>query len=312
MLLDSVGSGPGLLVRRALVERPLRVFSSDRFVLPLPDKHRFPMAKYRRLRERLEKHPQIEIVTPPAATDAELLTTHCPLYLESLKLGTVDPKLIRRLGFPYSAELVERSRRSVGATLAACQEALGQGVSANLAGGTHHASFATPEGFCVFNDSVVALRSLGIERAMVVDCDVHQGNGTASLTQGDERIYTFSMHGEKNFPFRKQTSDWDIGLPDGSGDSDYLSALEGFLKGAPRVDLVIYLSGADPFEGDRLGRLALTKEGLATRDRMVLEHFRSRGIPVAVTMGGGYAENVEDIVDIHERTVLTALEFLSC
>lgn len=292
----------------------MKVYSSDRFVLPLPPKHRFPMAKYRLLRERLSNHPQLEILTPPAATDEQLLTTHCPQYLEALKTGTLDKQLIRRLGFPFSPELVERSRRSVGATYAACLAALEEGVSANLAGGTHHAFRERPEGFCVFNDSVVALRCLlesgAIRSALVFDCDVHQGNGTAALTAGDPRIFTVSLHGEKNFPFRKQTSDLDLPLPDGTGDQAYLEALSQALdSNLGQPELVIYLSGADPYEGDRLGRLSLSKDGLRRRDQMVLSRFSERGWPVAVTMGGGYAERVDDIVDIHEQTVLTALGY---
>ena len=296
-----------------MVDPRMKVFACDQFVLPLPEKHRFPMAKYRLLRERLSLRNDLEITTPPAATDKQLLTTHSPEYLQALKSGTLEKQLIRRLGFPYSPELVERSRRSVGATYAACVAALDEGAAANLAGGTHHAFRDQPEGFCVFNDSVVALRWLlqtgRIESALVLDCDVHQGNGTAALTRDDGRIFTVSLHGEKNFPFRKRPSNLDIGLPDGTGDEAYLEALSEVLRmdlGNP--DLVIYLSGADPYEGDRLGRLALSKAGLQARDQKVLRSFAQRGWPVAVTMGGGYAEKVEDIVDIHEQTVLAALE----
>lgn len=292
----------------------MNVVACDTFPVPLPETHRFPMDKYRLLRERIAKHRNILTHVPPAATDQQILTTHSLDYLERLKSGRLERSQVRRLGFPFSAELLERSRRSVGGTIAACSAALVEGVSANLAGGTHHAFYDQPEGYCVLNDSVIALRCLinegRIGKALVVDCDVHQGNGTAALTRDDPSIVTFSIHGEKNFPFRKEPSDYDIALPDGTTDDPYLEKLQGFLEDtAAKIspDLVIYLSGADPFEGDRLGRLALTKEGLACRDALVLGYFATRGIPVAVTMGGGYAAQVGDIVDIHEQTVLTAL-----
>lgn len=292
----------------------MKVFSSDRFVLPLPDGHRFPMQKYRLLRERIEAELGFEVLTPPAALDEQLLTTHSGDYLTHLKAGTLERQQVRRLGFPYSPALVERSRRSVGATLAACRVALSEGVAANLAGGTHHAFADRGEGFCVFNDSVVALRALGVERAIVIDCDVHQGNGTAALVCGDQRIFSFSMHGARNFPFRKETSDCDVALEDGTADSEYLEKLQQHLEPALddyRPSLAIYLSGADPFIGDRLGRLSLTKSGLEQRDRLVFRLLAGRGIPVAVTMGGGYANRVEDIVDIHATTIFCAREEIS-
>jgi acetoin utilization deacetylase AcuC-like enzyme len=219
----------------------------------------------------------------------------------------------RRIGFPWSREMVERSRRSSGATLAAARAALDDGVGINLAGGTHHAFRARGEGYCVFNDSAIAALALQaqgcIRRAVILDCDVHQGNGTAAILAGDPTVFTFSIHGANNFPFDKEASDLDIELPDGTGDGEYLDALE---KGVCRAlsaaqpDLAIYLAGADPFEGDRLGRLALTKAGLAARDRLVFELCRGAGVPVAVTMAGGYARAVEDTVDIHFATVAAA------
>lgn len=211
--------------------------------------------------------------------------------------------------------MVERSRRSAGATIAACRSALEDGIAVNLAGGTHHAFADHGEGYCVFNDSAVAARALqaegAVQRVAVVDCDVHQGNGTAAIFGGDPSVFTFSIHGAKNFPFRKQKSDLDVELPDGTQDAEYLSALERALSEAldrGRPQLAIYLAGADPFEDDRLGRLRVSREGLAARDRLVLEALRRRGVPVAVTMAGGYARFVEDTVSIHFETVRIAAE----
>ncbi|MGE0487815.1 MAG: histone deacetylase [Vulcanimicrobiota bacterium] len=285
----------------------------DHFVLPLPEAHRFPMAKYRLLRERLTGHPQLTLEVPVPASDQELLLAHTQDYLDSLKTGNLPRQEVRRLGFPYSPELVERSRRSVGATIAACRTALDQGLAANLAGGTHHAFADHPEGFCVFNDSVVALRVMQaegrLERALVIDCDVHQGNGTAALAANDPSIFAFSIHGEKNFPFRKVPGDLDVALPDATDDEIYLARLAPALEEAfrrSRPQLAIYLSGADPYHGDKLGRLSLTKAGLGRRDQLVLGRCRQLGLPVAVTMGGGYAPDPEDIVDIHAQTVTIA------
>lgn len=255
------------------------------------------------------------LALPPAASDRQLLLVHDPAYHRSLVDGTLDPKIERAIGFPFSPAMLERSRRSVGATLAACQAALQEGVAASLAGGTHHAFRDRGEGFCVFNDSAVALRSLQkeglIKRALIIDTDVHQGNGTAAIFQDDPSVFTFSIHGAKNFPFRKECSDLDVALPDGTGDEDYLQALEQALDALAEVpaDLVIFQSGADPYIEDKLGRLALSKKGLQSRDRMVLSWCRHRELPTAVTMGGGYAPTIEDIVDIHLETVRQALHF---
>jgi acetoin utilization deacetylase AcuC-like enzyme len=220
------------------------------------------------------------------------------------------------MGFPWSSKLVERSRRSVGGTIGACRAALREGIGVNLAGGTHHAGADHGEGFCVFNDSAIAARTMQaegrIERAVIIDCDVHQGNGTAAILAGDASIFTFSIHGEKNFPFRKVPGDLDIGLPDETGDDVYLSALEAGLHDAlaqAEADLAIYLAGADPYVGDRLGRLALSKAGLAERDRLVLEMCRLAGLPVAIVMAGGYAEPPTETVEIHFQTVQLAARF---
>ncbi len=297
----------------------MELFYTDHFVLPLPEGHRFPMSKYRLLRERLiasGRFGEADFRIPPAATDAQLFRAHAPDYVQRVVRGELAAAQLREIGFPWSPEMVERSRRSSGATLAAARAALaGRGCAVNLAGGTHHAQSARGSGFCVFNDAAVTARALqaedGIGRIAVVDCDVHQGDGTAEILGHDESMFTFSIHGEKNFPARKQQSHLDIGLPDDCGDADYLAALEGALErvfDGFRPDCVIYLAGADPFAGDRLGRLALSKEGLLERDRRVLMRCRTAGIPVAVAMAGGYADNIEDIVDIHSATVLLAAD----
>lgn len=298
----------------------MRVFYSDVFVLPLPAQHRFPMTKYRRLMERVstELAAICRLEVPPSASSEQILRAHDAAYAERVFTGTLAPKEVRRLGFPWSALLVERARSSCGATIAACHAALEEGLAVNLAGGTHHAFAGAGEGYCVFNDGIVGARDVQATgkatRVMIIDCDVHQGNGTASIARGDTTLFTFSIHGEKNFPFRKEAGSLDVPLPDGCRDEQYLDALEsGLLTAFGRFspDLVIYLSGADPFEGDSLGRLALTKDGLEERDLMVLEACHARGLPVAVTMGGGYARDVEDTVDVHFRTVRTAARILA-
>lgn len=296
----------------------MRAFYCDEFVLPLPDGHRFPMEKYRRLRESLLAAGVLapeDLAVPPAASDAELATAHDPGYVARVVAGTLERAEIRRIGFPWSPALVERCRRSVGGTLAACRAALEDGVAANLAGGTHHAFAARGEGYCVWNDVAVALSVLlgegRLARAAVLDLDVHQGNGTAALFADDPRVFTLSLHGRNNFPFHKETSDLDLELPDGCGDDDYLTALGHGLATAlePRPDLAVYLAGADPFAGDRLGRLGLTKAGLLARDRAVLEASTRAGIPLAIVMAGGYAHDVADTVAIHHATLALAARF---
>jgi len=294
----------------------MKVFYCDQFVLPLPQGHRFPMVKYRMLRERLVQEQiirPVDLIEPQAVTGDDLRRTHDPRYVQRVLLGQLTDDEIRRLGFPWSPALVERSKRSSGGTLAACRAALVEGFAANLAGGTHHAGYDFAEGFCLFNDSAVAIRALQAEglvrRVLVIDCDVHQGNGTADIFRDDESVYTFSIHGERNFPLRKVPSSLDIGLEDGTGDVEYLAALERGLEQAINEAasvLVIYLAGADPYEGDRLGRLKLTKEGLLARDKMVFDMCQCSKLPVAITMAGGYAPNVEDVVEIQCNTIREA------
>lgn len=291
----------------------MKAYYCDTFVLPLPAQHRFPMAKYRLLRQAILEHPELsrrlQLRIPPAARDEEILLVHTPHYLAGLKDGSLCSKIQRRIGFPYSPGMLERSRRSVGATLAACRAALEEGAAVNLAGGTHHSFSDRGEGFCVLNDAAVSVRVLQnerrIEHALIIDTDVHQGNGTAAIFADEPSVFTFSIHGEKNFPFKKERSDLDVALPDGTADIDYLQALSAALEQLVEVpaDIVIFQSGADPYHADKLGRLALSKAGLRERDRMVLRWCRRRGLPVAVTMGGGYAPDVADIVSIHLQTI---------
>jgi len=294
----------------------MTLFYSDVFVLPLPSHHRFPMGKYVRLRERLlasGAFPEHDFRVPEAATDAQITRVHSARYLERVATGALDAAEQRAIGFPWSERMVERSRRSSGATLAAAREALACGWSANLAGGTHHAFRERGEGFCVFNDAAIAARAMqveaGLQRIAIVDCDVHQGNGTASIFAGDESVFTFSMHGMNNFPFRKETSDLDIELADGTRDDEYLWHLERGLDETlerARPQLVFYLAGADPYEDDRLGRLKLGKQGLVRRDELVLSTLAARRIPVAISMAGGYARDIEDSIEIHANTLLAA------
>lgn len=282
------------------------------------------MIKYARLRERCLAEGILrpdELLEPAAATWEELERVHDPAYVAAARHGTLTPLEQRRIGFPWSPEMIERSRRSSGATIMAGRTALdeqaarGWGIAVNLAGGTHHAGPSHGEGFCVFNDAAVAIRALQAEgrirRAVVLDCDVHQGNGTAEAFRADPSVFTFSIHGAKNFPFRKERSSLDVELPDGAGDDVFLAALE---LHVPRImeefqpELAIYLAGADPWREDRFGRLGMSKEGLAERDRMVLGACRAAGVPVAVAMAGGYARDTEDTVDIHVHTIRTCAE----
>lgn len=294
----------------------MRAFYSDHFVLPLPEGHKFPMAKYSRLRERILAEGIVapeDLHEAPLASLDDLRLVHDPGYVDAVANGTVLPEVQRRIGFPWSPQMVERSRRSVGATIAAARAALDDGVAANLAGGTHHAFADRGEGFCVFNDVAVGARVLQRDRhanrIAIVDLDVHQGNGTAAIFSGDLSVFTFSMHGDKNFPFKKEVSDLDVPLADGTGDDEYLSLLRTHLPDVlnrHQPDFVFYLAGADPFEGDRLGRLKLTIEGLRRRDEIVMEACTTARLPVAISMSGGYANDIDAIVTIHANTIQTA------
>lgn len=317
-------------------------FHSDAHSLALPPGHRFPQSKYRLLREHFEREPGLLRMQPaPPAGDDELALVHTPDYIDAVQRGTLSAAQQREIGFPWSPSMAERSRRSVGASIAAARAALVEGVAANMAGGTHHAYPDKGSGYCVFNDVAVAARLMQAEtarpragwpptargpswerpgdgpdrhhrsplRVLVIDLDVHQGNGTAAIFRDDDTVFTFSMHGARNFPFRKEPSDLDVDLPDGCGDADYLAALDTALDEVWRrcqPGLAFYLAGADPHEADRLGRLKLTCEGLAERDRRVLAGLRERRIPVALSMAGGYGHDLATTVAVQVNTLTLA------
>ncbi|AYM96082.1 histone deacetylase [Acidovorax sp. 1608163] len=310
----------------------MHAYYADQFVLPLPEGHRFPMAKYRMLRDRIAQElPGVALHVAPTATDAELVLAHAPAYVQAVATGTLTPAEQREIGFPWSEAMAERARRSVGATLGACRAALRDGIAGNLAGGTHHAYADKGSGFCVFNDVAVAARLMQSQHPMaqdtspeagleplkslqvaVIDLDVHQGNGTAHIFQGDASVFTLSLHGERNFPFRKEASDLDVPLPDGCGDADYLQALDQALDVLAqrfRPDLVLYLAGADPHEGDRLGRLALSYDGLQARDHRVFDWAWQRRVPLAFSMAGGYGRDIASTVQAQLNTWQVALQY---
>jgi acetoin utilization deacetylase AcuC-like enzyme len=299
----------------------MRAFHADQFVLPLPPGHSFPMSKYRLLREAVEADlPGIRVTPAVAATEGELALVHEPDWISAVSEGTTTTAQQREIGFPWSERMAERARLSVGATVLAARTALlhGEGVAANLAGGTHHAHAHKGSGYCVFNDVAVAARLMQAEwhrlrreglRVIIIDLDVHQGNGTAAIFRDDVTVFTLSLHGARNFPFRKEASDLDVELPDGCTDAEYLAALDAALEaawvrhGTQLPGLAFYLAGADPHEDDRLGRLRLTAAGLAERDRRVLAALRQRRIPVALSMAGGYGRDIAVTVAIHRRTL---------
>ncbi len=295
----------------------MKAFYSDHFVLPLPSGHRFPMEKYSRLRELVGTLPHLELLEAPPASDTQILYAHDPHYLLKVIKGNLSADEQKEIGFPWSEKMVERSRRSAGATIAAAKTATREGISGNLAGGTHHAYRNVGSGFCVFNDSAITARVLQKEinpklKVAIIDLDVHQGNGTASILQHDASIFTLSIHGENNFPFKKESSDLDIGLPDGCDDQTYLQSLSQSLDQLDdrfHPDFVIYLAGADPHEGDRLGRLKLSNDGMRLRDAAVFEYALDRQIPVAFSMAGGYGKEIESTIAIHFQTIQTALQF---
>jgi acetoin utilization deacetylase AcuC-like enzyme len=302
----------------------MKVFKTDEFALPLPEGHRFPVTKYALLRQRVEAALLVEpteLIAAPAAGDEDITRAHTAEYLRRVQHGELTEKELRRIGFPWSPSMVERSRRSSGATIAAARAALRDGIAVNLAGGTHHAFADRGEGYCVFNDSAIAARAMQaegraerrVQRVVIVDCDVHQGNGTAKIFEHDPSVFTFSIHGAKNFPFHKEVSDLDVPLIDDADDATYLAALREALPivlERAQADLAIYLAGADPYFDDAFGRMKLTKPGLLERDRFVLESCRAIGLPVAITMAGGYAKRVEDTADIHFNTVQLAAEMM--
>ncbi len=299
----------------------MKAFYSDHFVLPLPEGHRFPMAKYSMLKQRVAQELLgVAMLEAPAATDGELALAHSPEYVQAVKSGGLSPEALREIGFPWSPAMAVRSVRSAGASIAAARVAMKEGIAGNLAGGTHHASAQQGGGFCVFNDIAVTARVLQMEhfratrqtlQVAVVDLDVHQGNGTASIFANDPSVFTLSLHGEKNFPFRKVTSDLDVGLPDDCADDAYLDALDLALKTlTERVqpEFLIYLAGADVHEGDRLGRLKLTESGMQARDQRVFDWAREKGLPMIICMGGGYGRDLETTVQVQMNTWRLAYE----
>ncbi|MFT5934610.1 MAG: acetoin utilization deacetylase AcuC-like enzyme [Hydrogenophaga sp.] len=319
-------SGPPQWPLLSLPDPAVHAFYADHFILPLPSGHRFPMAKYGRLRQRLAAElPAVVMQEALPASNGELALVHTPAYIAAVSAGTLSPAEQREIGFPWSLAMAERARRSVGATLQACRVAMtpGEGLAANLAGGTHHAYADKGSGFCVFNDAAVAARLLQAEhtrrwvaaralRVAVIDLDVHQGNGTARIFAHDPSVFTLSLHGARNFPFRKEPSDLDLGLPDGCGDTEYLDVLERALETLEQrfePDLVIYLAGADPHEGDRLGRLKLSFDGLEARDRRVMDWAWQRRVPLAFCMAGGYGTDLESTVQVQVNTYRVALQY---
>ncbi len=299
----------------------MRAFYSDQFVLALPAGHRFPMAKYALLRERLTREiPEIELMVAEPASNGELALVHTPSYIQAVIEGTLSAAAQREIGFPWTSSMVERSRRSTGATVMAARLSLfgGEGIAANLAGGTHHAYAHRGSGFCVFNDAAVAARLMQAEwarrhvqplRVAIVDLDVHQGNGTAHIFANDPDVFTLSLHGARNFPFAKEKSNLDVELPDGCGDDAYLEALDQALDSLNtqfEPGLVIYLAGADPHEGDRLGRLRLSFDGLEARDRRVFDWAFQRRVPLAFAMAGGYGRAIDDTVQVQVNTYRVA------
>jgi len=303
------------------------VFYTDEFVLPLPQGHRFPMQKYRILRDKVvESNCSVSLSVPPAATAGQLALAHCSNYVARIELGDVSADEQREIGFPWSTQMVERSLRSVGATVAAVRSALQHGASVNLAGGTHHARRAKGGGFCVFNDLAVAARvyqtdyiasavnhsKRKIPNVLVIDLDVHQGDGTAEILAGDSSVFTFSMHGASNYPFTKAVSDLDIALPDGTGDDPYMTQLQDALnqiESCFNADLVLYVAGLDVHQADRLGKLALTDAGIQLRDQVVLDWAAKHSLPVAAVMAGGYFPDLEQLTDLQLGVVKRLAEY---
>lgn len=290
----------------------MRVFYTPRYYADIGEGHVFPIRKFELVRDRLLAEGTLspsEIVEPREAAVEDVLLVHTEDYVTRLRAGALDARELRRLGLPWSKALVRRSFLATAGTLGAARAALVEGAASNLAGGTHHAFPDRGEGFCVLNDVAIAIRVMrrdgSARRVAVVDLDVHQGNGTAAIFEGDEEVFTFSMHGAKNYPLFKQRSSLDVELPDGTSDEEYLETLARHLPRAfgHAPDVVFYLGGADPYAGDKLGRLSLSIEGLRARDEMVLSECRARGVPVATVMSGGYAADINDTVEIHCNTI---------
>jgi acetoin utilization deacetylase AcuC-like enzyme len=289
---------------------------SDHYSIELPVNHPFPIQKYRLIREQLVAAGTLgpeDLLEPTLVEPTDVRLVHTDEYWGQLTTGTLTASAVRRVGLPWSEALVRRSRASVQGTLTAARIAIRDGAAINLAGGTHHAFPDRGEGFCVLNDIAIAIRCLQrdawMQRMAVIDCDVHQGNGTAAIFANEPDVYTFSIHGANNFPLAKVPGSLDIGLPDGTGDEEYLRVLETSVRrilAEFRPGLVFYLAGADPHERDRLGRLRLTHDGLRQRDEFVLQACRDAGIPVAITLGGGYGQNILDTVEAHCNTVRAA------
>jgi acetoin utilization deacetylase AcuC-like enzyme len=289
----------------------LKIFYSDRYTVELPSGHRFPMSKYSLVRQGILREGilrEADLFEPILATREKVILAHTPQYFDDIYNGTIDPRAMRKIGFPWSRSLVIRSLASVGGAICAAEEALENGVSGNLAGGTHHALADAGEGFCVFNDIAVAILHLfemgAIRRAAIIDLDVHQGNGNSAILGSREDVFILSMHGEKNYPFRKVPSTLDIDLPDGTGDDEYLTCLG---EALPRVfgfgpDIIFFQAGVDPLVQDSLGRLSLSMRGLAERDRLVLSECRRREVPVSLALGGGYSKPIDLTVDAHIQT----------
>ena len=331
MVRDIYRLGGKISPMQTYLQAHLQAFYADQFVLPLPEGHRFPMRKYGLLRDWLTQNlPQVQLQVAPAATDGQLALCHTPEYIQAISSGSISPSAMREIGFPWSLAMAERARRSVGASIEAARVSLGllgskpAGIAANLAGGTHHSYASKGGGFCVFNDFAVTARLIQAEWARlhrhlrqplqvaIIDLDVHQGNGTASIFQNDSSVFTLSIHGEKNFPFRKEASDLDVDLPDGCQDAAYLEALEHALHAMDqrfKPDLVLYLAGADPHEGDRLGRLKLTYDGLEARDRRVMDWAFQRRIPLAFAMGGGYGVDMATTLQVQQSTYRVGVEY---
>lgn len=306
--------GSESLLHSRLSEATLTLFYCDQHDFPLPEGHKFPLAKYRLLRQHLASYREFQLQSALPASREDLVRIHTPEYVDQFSNGALDWRVMRRIGFPWSPELVRRTLASTGSTLLAVQNALETGWGGTLAGGTHHAYRDEGSGFCVFNDIAVAIAwaqaNRKIETAAVIDLDVHQGDGTAAIFSGNESVFTLSLHGARNFPFRKQQSRLDIELLDGTGDETYLDLLQPALERiwAFRPDLVVFQSGVDGLATDSLGRLALTHAGLARRDRLVFDGAYSRQIPIAVTLGGGYSKPIEPTVAAHAQTFQIAAE----